>query len=142
MKMLVVLVLVAGIGVVFYGYSQDWFTAKVKNDGNQTTITGGIDKEKFQKDTDAYLETVQEKLADLQANLDSLKSKAKDAKGDTKEALDKEIAALSERKEKLGDKLSEMKDATAEKWEELKSGFELAFSDLKKGFQDAVSRFK
>ncbi len=95
-KLLIVLVVVA-IGVVALGFYQGWFTAKTKTDNKGTELTVKIDQEKFKKDKEEYQKKAEAQLKELDSQLDKLAAKSKEASGDTKAKLDKEVAVIQQR---------------------------------------------
>src|SRR6266536_4623356 len=86
------------------------FSGSLTAFGNETKGT----MEEYQKQAEAKLEKIKEKVADL-------KSKAADLKEDSREKFNQEMKELKVKQEAAYNKLKELKSAGAKTWEKTKS---------------------
>jgi uncharacterized coiled-coil DUF342 family protein len=90
----------------------------------------------------SFLKQMSEQLLDWDSQVDELKKKAEQAKGNVREEYQKQIKELSSQKEALKKKFQELNKSGDEAWEIMKNGVEKAASDLKGTFKNAFSKFK
>ena len=93
------------------------------------------EKERYQKEVEATLNELNDKIKDLQ-------SKAEQAGTDTKAKYNEIIEGLREKQEEAQNKLNDLKSKSADAWEDIKSGMDAALENLKNSYNDAVSHFK
>lgn len=93
------------------------------------------EKEKYQKEVEATLNDLNDKIKALQA-------KAEQAGTDTKAKYNEIIEGLRKKQEEAQNKLNDLKSKSADAWEDVKSGMDAALENLKKSYNDAVSHFK
>ncbi len=65
----------------------------------------------------AYIEKMKSQLDDLNTNMNTLQTKAAEAKEDARDMYKTEMAKLQEQSKIAGSKLAEMKDASEEGWD-------------------------
>ena len=93
------------------------------------------EKERYQKEVEATLSELNDKIKDLQ-------SKAEQAGTDTKAKYNEIIEELRKKQEEAQSKLNDLKSKSADAWEDIKSGMDAALENLKNSYNDAVSHFK
>lgn len=94
---------------------------------------------------DGYKQKMEAQLELVQANLDVLKAKAKDATADMKISYTKEIESLEENYAKVQSKLSELGEVGEGAWEHLKKDIENSWDSLRayaKKTPDEISEIK
>src|SRR5262245_17268935 len=133
---LIVLFLVVGC--------QDTPTARKANEkarkeigeaGDATAKALQVQREEYRKKIDADLER-------LDAQLDTWKAKAKEAKGDAQVAMQKKIDDLKVQRDKVADRLKDLKVDSKEAWEDFKTGTDKAVRELKEALDKAKDLFK
>jgi uncharacterized coiled-coil DUF342 family protein len=90
----------------------------------------------------AYQGQMEAKLQDWGSKLDEMKAKADQAGADSKAKLNKQIEALSNKRDAMQQKLAELKSSGDDAWESLKAGAESAWEDFSAAFEEAKSHFK
>ena len=93
------------------------------------------EKERYQKEVEATLSELNDKIKDLQ-------SKAEQAGTDTKAKYNEIIEELRKKQEEAQSKLNDIKSKSVDAWKDNKSGMDAALENLKKSYNDAVSHFK
>lgn len=83
-----------------------------------------------------------EQMTAINASIEKLQDKAKDAKDDAKVKLDKEIAELKVKRDELNTKLEGAAKTSAEAWDDFAKGVRKAASELRDATSKAVDRFK
>jgi predicted RNase H-like nuclease (RuvC/YqgF family) len=89
----------------------------------------------------AFQETIQNQLTELDKGIESLRAKAEQIPGESKEEFNQMMQSLQSQKEVVEERLEALKDTSAEGWETLKSSTEEAMSNLQKSYQDITNRF-
>ena len=89
---------------------------------------------------DSFVQGMQEKVAEMEEKLDSLKSRAALAGEDAKDRFEALSADLRDQIATLKAELAEMKDASADSLARLKEGAQSAFDDLKEAYDDVAAR--
>lgn len=89
----------------------------------------------------AYKGKVKAQIEKLNAELDEMKAKGKQAKADAAIQYHEKIEELQAKRDDANQKLQELQDAGGEAWEEIRSGFEKAWSDVESAFQKASEKF-
>ncbi len=94
----------------------------------------------------SYLSQLADQLKDLDAKLDELKAKAKDATAGTtagmKADYEKASVELKKMRADAEAKIEELKKSSGEGWEEIKKGADKAVKDLSEAFNSALGKFK
>ena len=93
------------------------------------------EKERYQKEVEATLSELNDKIKGLQ-------SKAEQAGTDTKAKYNEIIEGLRKKQEEAQNKLNDLKSKSADAWEDIKSGMDAALENLKNSYNEAVSHFK
>ena len=123
----------AGV-VIFPLLSAAADTSKVKEKASETTEAVG---ELAKETRDDFKKSVESDLAKLKTEIDILKNKASKASGAAQDSLDRQIADLDVKREKLKKRLNETSKATGAAWTEMKTGISKALDELKVGFGKA-----
>lgn len=98
-------------------------------------------KEYLAGSKDAFLATMNEKLAACDARIAELTAKSEGYKDDAKVQADQTLAALKEKRGKLNEKLEAFKQASADTWQDLKAGLATAMEELEKAYENAKAKF-
>jgi len=93
------------------------------------------EKERYQKEVEATLNELNDKIKGLQ-------SKAEQAGTDTKAKYNEIIEGLRKKQGEAQSKLNDLKSKSVDAWEDNKSGMDAALENLKNSYNDAVSHFK
>lgn len=87
-----------------------------------------------------FAQTMEARLANFDAQIDSLKVQS-DMAGDTLKArIEQDIEGLKQQRDRAKDKLSELGSATADKWDDAKSGAVSALDSLDASFDRTRAR--
>ncbi len=89
----------------------------------------------------AYEEKFKAQLDELNAKIDVLKAKAKQAEGSVKADYHETIEDLQNKRSEAKNKLQELSAASDDAWEDLKQGVESSASTFADAVKSAVSRF-
>jgi len=90
---------------------------------------------------DAYVEKMQSKLDELDAQIDLLKAKASGASADAEIEFNEQIESLKKFQKKGKQKLAELNDAGEDAWEDIREGMDSAWNKVSAAFNDAKNRF-
>ena len=82
-----------------------------------------------------FVAKMQEKLAQLNQDLDQLAAKIEKASDQVKAEAKPKLQALRDQTAKLNTQLDQARNATESTWGEVKTGFQKGYQDLKDGFQ-------
>lgn len=91
---------------------------------------------------DEFKARIDAQLKEWSARIAELKFKADVAEASVKAEYQKQVEALSLKKEETQAKLEELKKTSDEAWETIKVGVEHAAQDLKTAINNAMSKFK
>jgi len=94
------------------------------------------------KSREEYIRTMQAKLEEWNAEIDTLSAKADEVKADAKKEYTEQIESLKVRQEAARKKIEELQHAGESALGDMKSGIELAWSALGEAIDSARSRFK
>lgn len=89
-----------------------------------------------------YKEKVQAHLDKLDAQLDELVAKGKQAEADAKINYSKGVDELKTQRKAAEKRLQELQDSTDEAWETVQSGFNSAWQELTQSFDKALKQYK
>ncbi|MTI80900.1 MAG: hypothetical protein FH758_08455 [Firmicutes bacterium] len=89
-----------------------------------------------------YLEKMEEKLRELDAEISKLSAKAKQTKEYYKNEYQKNLESLQEKQSATRAKFNEIKQSTSSAFEDTKLGFEVAKDDLEEALREAKKNFK
>jgi chromosome segregation ATPase len=90
---------------------------------------------------EAYMEKLEAKLKEWQADIDKLKAKAAQSKADIKIQINQQIGNLEGKSQEIQKKLHELGQASESAWGDIKGGVEQAWGKLDKAFKAAISKF-
>ncbi|HXV22316.1 MAG TPA: coiled coil domain-containing protein [Desulfuromonadales bacterium] len=91
---------------------------------------------------DEYVRKLQEKLAEWNAEIDTLVAKAGEVKADAKNEYAEQIESLKLKQATAREKIEELQLSGEGAWKDLKSGIELAWTAMGEAIDSAKSRFK
>ena len=94
------------------------------------------------KSKEEYIRTMQAKLEEWSADIDTLTAKAGEVSTDLKSEYAQQIAALKVKQAAARQKIDELQKSGEIAWKDLKSGIELAWSAIGEAVNSAKSRFK
>ena len=104
------------------------------------TGCGKQDADDASAEHSAFRQTMDARLASLDAQIDSLKVQS-DMAGDTLKArIEEDIEGLKKQRDRAKDKLDDLGSATADKWDDAKSGAVSALDSLDASFDRARAR--
>ena len=89
-----------------------------------------------------YMETMEKQLAEYNAKLAQLRTKALKVQTDMRREYLSQIKILESKRDKLRETYGQLKEAGVSAWEEAKDVTETAFVDFKEAFDKAINRFK
>jgi len=93
-------------------------------------------------DKEAYLQKMQAKLDEWDANINALKAKTSGASADAQIELNKQVESLQSERNEMNQKYKELKDASEDAWEDIRDGAEAAWGRATDSFKNAIDRFK
>lgn len=89
----------------------------------------------------AYVEKIQARLNEWDAEIEKLKAHADEAGADAKIKYYEHIENLREEQRDAQAKLDELRASSDDAWEDMKAGVESAWNSLEKAAKDVTSRF-
>ncbi|MBS3752303.1 MAG: hypothetical protein KGY46_02820 [Anaerolineales bacterium] len=95
---------------------------------------------KFKK-KEAYQEKVEAELEELEARINLLIAKAKNAGTDTRIKAKNQISLLKEKYEKVNQEISGLQSKSKDAWKEVTKGIDEALDDLKVSVDEAIEQF-
>ncbi|MGD2128937.1 MAG: hypothetical protein PVJ33_01230 [Lysobacterales bacterium] len=90
---------------------------------------------------EAHIEKFSARLDQVQAKIDLLKARAREADADTRIRLKKEIDDIKERRADLEKRVDELKTAGSDAWEDIRNGLDAGWQALSRALDKATSRF-
>lgn len=93
-------------------------------------------------DKEAYLQKMQAKLDECDANINALKAKASGISADAQIELNKQVDDIKSERNDMKQKYEELKDAGEDAWEDIRDGAEAAWDRVTLSFKSAKDRFK
>lgn len=91
---------------------------------------------------DEYARKMQDKLAELNADIDKMAAKANEVSADLRSEYSEQIAALKVKQAVARQKIEEMQKSGEGAWKDLKIGIDLAWTAIGASIDSAKSRFK
>ncbi len=91
---------------------------------------------------DELITMAEERLADLDAEIDKLKSHSEGLAGDAKARWEEERQTLDERRAAFNEQLEELKTSGDAAWHEIAKGLMNAWSELQQASSEAAAKFK
>ncbi len=118
----------------------DWLEAEAEIDAilrqqTESSKKGMNTKRDFQR-------KLEEQLKEWDDKFNSLQAKAKKAKAEIQSDIEKQISALTSKRETAQIKMHELRQRTEDTWEEMKSGAEKTWEEMQEALDRFVSRFK
>jgi archaellum component FlaC len=90
---------------------------------------------------EAYQKKVEAELEELEARINLLIAKAKNASADTRIKAQNKISLLKKKYEKVSKEISGLQSKSKEAWEEVTNGIDEALDDLKVSVDEAIEQF-
>jgi uncharacterized coiled-coil DUF342 family protein len=91
---------------------------------------------------DEYVRKMQEKLTELNADIDKLAAKASAVSADLRSEYNEEMAALKAKQAAARQKIEAVQKSGESAWQDLKAGADLAWTAIGEAIDSAKSRFK
>lgn len=95
---------------------------------------------KFKK-KEAYQEKVEAELEELEARINLLIAKAKNAGADTRIKAKNQVSLLKEKYENVSEEISGLQSKSKDAWKEVTNGIDEALDDLKGSVDEAIEQF-
>lgn len=90
---------------------------------------------------EAYKKKVEAELEELEAKINLLIAKAKNASADTRIKAQNQISLLKKKYEDVSEEISGLQSKSKEAWEEVTNGIDEALDDLKVSVDEAIEQF-
>lgn len=90
---------------------------------------------------EVYVEKMKAKLDEWNAEIDKLETKSRQKEADAREAYEKQIESIKEKRQATRENLDQIREAGENAWQDLKAGFENAAASLGEAIRSAQSRF-
>jgi chromosome segregation ATPase len=94
------------------------------------------------EEKDAYVKKLKAKMEELNAEIDKMAAKAKDAEADAQIAYSNRLEDLRAKRKDVEEKLAQVQQAGGAAWQDLKQGLENSWDILKMSFSKAKSEFE
>ena len=94
------------------------------------------------KNKEAYIQKLQAKIDEWNADINRLKAKADQVEADSKIEYQKQIQALKSKRDEIEKKVSEISRSGENAWEDLKAGADLAREAMSEAIKSATSRLR
>ena len=91
---------------------------------------------------DEYVRKMQDKLTELNADIDKLAAKAGEVSADLRSEYNEQMTTLKAKQAAARQKIEEVKKSGESAWEDLKAGADLAWTAIGEAIDSAKSRFK
>lgn len=125
MKRLLAFVLVLVVAGAALGYWRGWFSVNKEGKGEVQ-----VDPGKFQKDRAAFSKTVGEKAKAFKEQVAGLWKKSKELAGDDKAHVEKELAELGKKHERIEKQLKDLEETGQDKFEGLKQDLSKSLEEV------------
>lgn len=118
--------------------------AKRANDRAKKEVGEAADAsaEALRQQREEYRKKINTDLERLDDQLKTWKEKANQAKGDARVRMQKQVADLEVKRDKLRERVKDLKADSKNAWEEMKTGIDKAATDLQGAFDKAKDEFK
>jgi len=136
---MVVLAVMAMAGWCFAASPDEVKKEDVQREAAQTVETAKAYAEQQKQE---YSKQIQAKLDDISKQIDELKLKAKDAKGDALTRMEEAMGTLKAKQDAAKKQLQDLGSSTSAAWGDVKSGLDRAVGELQKAYDDAAKHFK
>ncbi len=87
-------------------------------------------------------ERFESRLRELDGEIDKIEGRLKEAQGEAKVQLERNLRDLREQRAEAQVKADEIADASEDAWDDIKDGFEDAWHSLENSFRNALNKFK
>jgi chromosome segregation ATPase len=91
---------------------------------------------------DEYVRKMQEKLAELNADIDKLVAKGSEVSAELHSEYNEQLAMLKAKQAAARQKIEEVQKSGESAWQDLKAGIDLAWTAIGESIDSAKSRFK
>jgi peptidoglycan hydrolase CwlO-like protein len=91
---------------------------------------------------DEYVRKMQEKLAELNADIDKLVAKGSEVSAEMHSEYNEQLAMLKAKQAAARQKIEEVQKSGESAWQDLKAGIDLAWTAIGESIDSAKSRFK
>ncbi len=138
MKKLLIFVVVLVVAVGALGYWRGWFS--VTKEGK---VDVQVDPVKFKQDKAAFSKTVGEKAKSMKDQVASLWKKSEKLTGDDKAHVEKELAELEKKHERIEKQLKELEDTSGpDKFEGIKQYLSKSLEEVDKKIEDLTKKLE
>jgi Protein of unknown function (DUF2934) len=127
-------------GFVGGDVSQDWLEAEAEIDSILKKPSKSGKKSMLTKQD--FQEKLEKQLNEWDAKFEKLQAKAKKAKAEIRADIEKQIAALTQKRNAAHEKMDELRRQTEGTWEDLKTGVEKTWAEMHEALDRFVARFK
>ena len=110
-------------------------SAKISKAKEKIEDASAATAEAAEAQRDEYAREISQRLDELDAKYEELKTRAATAEGQAKQELEEKLAEAKPKRDAAAKKLDELKQAGADRWEKVKEGVGSALEDLKKVFE-------
>jgi peptidoglycan hydrolase CwlO-like protein len=101
-----------------------------------------VTKDYIFQESQHYQKKMEEKLEEIDTQIEEWRPKIEEAEKDVRARLEKELAELENKRDDVQKQLEALKEPTQEAWEEMKSGMDKAIQELESALEKAAERFK
>jgi chromosome segregation ATPase len=137
MKQLLVCVLILVVAIGILGYWQGWFS--VSKDG---TVDLQVHSTKFKQDKDDFSKTVVDKAKVIKTKLANLWKKTEGLSGDDKTSMEKELADLEKKHDRLEKQIKELEDNGQDKFESIKVDLTKSLEEVEKKIDELTKKLE
>jgi len=113
--------------------------ADAKRDAARTDVA---ERDWGYADRDEYRDSKRKELVDLEDEIDKLEKEAKEAKGEAKRLLDKAVADLKVRRDRLEKELDKVEGVGETEWQELRNDVDKSMKELRESLKSAWEDIK
>jgi chromosome segregation ATPase len=137
MRRFVVIVLVLIVAIGALAYWRGWFN--VTEDGK---VGVQVDSAKFKQDKEVFGRAVGEKAKTAKDQVAKLWKKTEGMTGDDKANLEKELAELEKRHNRLEKQLAELGEAGADKYEDIKQDLSKSLAEVEQKTEELTKKLE
>lgn len=98
--------------------------------------------QKLYQEKEAFQNQLEAKIDEYDQKLDELKAKTQAMSADAQTKINQKIAALEAQKDTLSKKAEELKTTSADAWKDMSAGIDKALEELDASYQEAIEKFK
>jgi len=96
----------------------------------------------LKKNRDELNATVKKKMDEIDNSMKDLRAKAKEATGQVKEDINKDLQRLDQQRQELGKQYLQIQETSAERWNDFSTRLNAATGELSEGIRKAMKRFQ